>query len=205
MIERLEAETITLRKDLQKNDMQQDSTKTLDNIIKNQRPYHDRSRLGYNQMHIDKGSSSMTKATKQKSYVEFLKGRSHGQPESERNEYKRPYTFRKQRNFNHDQSRQEPRRTTPQRKSFTSRYVNFFYVNCFYCTNFAHKVAYCRAYERNYQAINAYVVPQNIEFYKCHNYGHIDRNCRSMIKPPMKENIDDRHKKFWRRSEKKEE
>jgi hypothetical protein len=26
-----------------------------------------------------------------------------------------------------------------------------------------------------------------------------------MIKPPMKENIDDRHKKVWRRSEKQEE
>jgi hypothetical protein len=49
------------------------------------------------------------------------------------------------------------------------------------------------------------VAPQNIECYKCHNYGHIDQNCRSMIKPPMKENIDDIHKKDWRRSEKQEE
>jgi hypothetical protein len=63
MIERLEAEVVTLRKDLQKKDMQQNSTKTLDNIINNQRPYYDRSRLGYNQMQTEKGSSSMTKAT----------------------------------------------------------------------------------------------------------------------------------------------
>jgi hypothetical protein len=55
-------------------------------------------------------------------------------------------------------------------------------------------------YERNIQARNNYVAPHNIECYKCHNYGHIARNCRSIIKPSMKENIDERHKKVWRRS-----
>jgi hypothetical protein len=215
MIERLEAEAITLRKYLQKKDMQQDSTKTLDKIINNQRPYYDRSGLGYNQMQTEKGSSSMMKATKQKSYAEVLKGRNHGQQESERNEYKRPSTFKQQGSFNHcernnqsedlDKPRKNYRRTTPQGKSFTPRYVNLFYGHCFYCTNFGHKVADCRAYERNNQARNAYVAPQNIECYKCHNYGHIARNCRSMIRPPMKENIDERHKKVWRRSEKQEE
>jgi hypothetical protein len=43
MIERLEAEGVTLRKYLQKKDMQQVSTKTLDKIINNQRPYYDRT------------------------------------------------------------------------------------------------------------------------------------------------------------------
>jgi hypothetical protein len=43
----------------------------------------------------------MTKETEQKSYAEVLKGRNHGQQESERNEYKRPSTFRQQRSFNH--------------------------------------------------------------------------------------------------------
>jgi hypothetical protein len=43
----------------------------------------------------------------------------------------------------------------------------------------------------------------NIEFYKCHNYGHIARNCRSMIRYPMKEKVYERHKKVWRRSEEK--
>ena len=33
--------------------------------------------------------------------------------------------------------------------SFTPRYINLFYDHCFYCTNFVHKVADCRAYERN--------------------------------------------------------
>jgi hypothetical protein len=40
--------------------MQQNNTKILDEIINAQRSYHDRSGLGYNQTHTEKGSSSMT-------------------------------------------------------------------------------------------------------------------------------------------------
>ena len=81
MIERLEAEEVTLRKDLHKKDMQQDNTKTLDKNINNQRPYYDMSELWYNQMQTEKGSSSMMKATKQNNYAEVLKGRNNGQQE----------------------------------------------------------------------------------------------------------------------------
>jgi ATP-dependent protease HslVU (ClpYQ) ATPase subunit len=49
------------------------------------------------------------------------------------------------------------------------------------------------------------VSPHNIECYKFHNYGHIAQNCRSVVNPPMKENIDDRYKKAWKRSEEQEE
>jgi hypothetical protein len=76
-----------------------------------------------------------------KSYVEVLKGRNHGQPESKKTiEYtssRRPSIFKPQRSFNHDhdQSRKKFRRTTPQRRSFTPRYENVFYGHCFYCTN----------------------------------------------------------------------
>jgi hypothetical protein len=51
----LEAEIVTLRKDLQKKNMQNNS-KVLDDIINGQRPNHDRSELGYNQ--IENRSSS---------------------------------------------------------------------------------------------------------------------------------------------------
>jgi hypothetical protein len=84
---------------------------------------------------------------KPKSYAKVIKG-------SMKKEECKP-----QRNLNHDhdQSRKEFRRTTPQRISFTPMYVNFFYGHCFYCTNFGHKVADCRAYERNVQERNGYV------------------------------------------------
>jgi hypothetical protein len=48
MIEGLEVEIVTLRKDLHDEDMQQNNTKILDEIIVNQSPYYYISRLGYN-------------------------------------------------------------------------------------------------------------------------------------------------------------
>ena len=113
------------------------------------------------------------------------------------NEYRIPSTFRQQTNFKHDQPRQEPRRTTSQRISFTPRYVNLFYGHYFYCTTFGHKVADCRDYKRNVQERSSYVAPCNIECYKFHNYGHISSDCRSMIDTSMKKNIDIRYKKVW--------
>jgi len=45
------------------------------------------------------------------------------------------------------------------------------------------------------------VVPHNIECYKCHNYGNIARNCRSMMDTSMKENIDIIYNKVWKRKQ----
>jgi hypothetical protein len=111
--------------------------------------------------------------------------------------------FKPQRRFNHDhdQSRKKFIRTTPQRRSFTPMYANLFYGHCFYCTNFGHKVVDYRDYKINVQARSAYVAPHNIECYKCHNYGHISSDCRSMINNSMKENIDIRYKKVWIRKQ----
>jgi hypothetical protein len=68
----LEAEIVTLRKDIQKKNMQ-NSSKVLDDIINSQKYHLDKSRLGYNQ--TENGSSS--KITKQetypKSYAEIIK------------------------------------------------------------------------------------------------------------------------------------
>jgi hypothetical protein len=52
----LEAEIVTLRKYLQKKDMQKNNTRVLDEIISSQRPYHEKYGLGYSQ--TEKGSSS---------------------------------------------------------------------------------------------------------------------------------------------------
>jgi hypothetical protein len=53
----LDVEIVTLRKDIQKKNMQNIS-KVLDDIISSQKYHHDKSGLGYNQ--TEKGSSSKT-------------------------------------------------------------------------------------------------------------------------------------------------
>jgi predicted RNase H-like nuclease (RuvC/YqgF family) len=57
IIGNLKAEIVTLRKDLQKKNMQ-NSSKVLDDIINIQKSHHDKFGLGYNQ--TKKGSSSKT-------------------------------------------------------------------------------------------------------------------------------------------------
>ena len=47
IIGNLDAEIVTLRKDLQKKNMQNNS-KVLDDIISSQKPHHDKTKLGYN-------------------------------------------------------------------------------------------------------------------------------------------------------------
>jgi hypothetical protein len=53
----LEAQIVTLIKDLQKKNMQNNS-KVLDDIINSKKSHHDKSELGYDQ--TEKGSSSKT-------------------------------------------------------------------------------------------------------------------------------------------------
>jgi hypothetical protein len=134
-----------------------------------------------------------------KTYAEVLKGMNHGQLESKKinkdTSSRRPSTFKPQRRINNDHPRKEFKRTTP----FTPRYVNLFYGHYFYCTNFGHKVADCRVYERSVQTRNACVAPHNIECYKFHNYGHIDRKCRSMTVPSIKKETNIIYKKVWKR------
>jgi cell division septum initiation protein DivIVA len=199
--EKLEEEVVSLRVEVNKLNKNLKSSQVLEDILNSQRPCSDKSGLGYKKIHFEKGSSSMTKETKQKSYTEVIRSPKpskkniqvmeedqpiRGTQYHQRNEYKRsifprrPYTFRSfnhqegnNRREDHDQLRHEFRRTTSQRGSFASRYQSFFLGHCFTCNNFGHKVVNCRAYGRNVQARDAYVPPHNIECYKCHNYGHI--------------------------------
>jgi hypothetical protein len=73
IIGNLEAEIVTLRKDLQKKNMQNNSN-ILDEIINSKKSHHDKSGLGYNQ--TEKRSLSKTKEqeTYPKSYAETIKG-----------------------------------------------------------------------------------------------------------------------------------
>jgi hypothetical protein len=69
----LEAQIVTLRKDIQKKNMQNGS-KVLDDIISSQKYHHDKFELGYNQ--TEKGSISKTteQETYPKIYAEIIKG-----------------------------------------------------------------------------------------------------------------------------------
>jgi hypothetical protein len=73
IIGNLEAKIVTLRKDLQKKNMQNNS-KVLKDIISSQKPHHDKSRLRYNQ--TENGSSSKTteQETYPKRYAKTIRG-----------------------------------------------------------------------------------------------------------------------------------
>jgi DNA repair exonuclease SbcCD ATPase subunit len=73
IIGNLEAEIVTLRKDIQKKNMQ-NSSKVLDDIINSKKSHLDKTGLGYNQ--TEKGSSSKTteQETYPKGYAETIKG-----------------------------------------------------------------------------------------------------------------------------------
>jgi hypothetical protein len=92
--EKLEKEIVTLRVEFNKLSKKLKSSQVLENILNSQIPYSDKYGLGYKNVQFDEGSISMRKATQQKSDVEVLKGKNHGQQELQRNEYIRPSTFR---------------------------------------------------------------------------------------------------------------
>lgn len=117
-----------------------------------------------------------------------------------RNDYKRdeytrrPPTFRNKKRFNQyegnyrrldrDKLRHEPRCTTSQRRSLSSRYQNFFLGHYYTCGNFGHKVINCIINERNKYARNMNGVNSrygNVHGYDNKNYNPFD--------PPMDQNI----------------
>jgi hypothetical protein len=145
----LEVEIVTLRKDLQKKNMKNNS-KFLNDIMSSQKPHHDKSELGYNQ--IENGSISKTteQETYPKIYAKTIK--------RDRKVYKENYRdtpplriFR----FQNQQSKYWPHeeeefiRVPPFKRSSTPRYQTNFFGLCYACNNFGHKVVNCRSNNRN--------------------------------------------------------
>jgi hypothetical protein len=210
----LEAEIVTLRKDLQKKDMQQNNTRILDNIINSQRPYYDRSGLGYNQTETrerfklqNDRARSRTKKLCRSCQRSLERRRQKTQGEDYRNTAP-PRRFRSQYQqqpaIERPQEEEGFRRATPFRISSTPRYQTIFLGSCYSCYNFGHKVVNCRANTKNRSNDEGYTrnsyprrsheaqsrsynrfgsLSDEVECYKCNNFGHIARDCRLIVPP----------------------
>jgi hypothetical protein len=149
IIGNLEADIVTLRKDIQKKNMQ-NSSKVLDDIINNQKSYLDKSRLGYNQ--TEKGSSSKTteQETNPKIYAETIKGDKKIYKEDYRDTPPpRRFRFQNQQQIDRPQEEEGFIRAPHFIRSSTTRYQTIFFGLCYACNNFGHKVVNCRANNRN--------------------------------------------------------
>jgi hypothetical protein len=220
IIGNLEAEIVTLRKDIQKKNMQ-NSSKVLDDIISSQKSHLDKSRLGYNQ--TEKGSSSKTteQETNPKSYVETIKG--------DRKIYKEDYMdtlpprrFRFQNQQQKDGTQEEEGfiRAPPFRISSTPRYQTIFFGLCYAYNNFGHKAINCRANNRNNNNFESHTqrgysrrpsetqrriynrfesLSTEVECYKCNHFGHVAQDCRMTILPKVpQQNNNSQRKEPWK-------
>jgi hypothetical protein len=157
---KLEAEIISLRKELEKTIDQLNrslkfgkSTEILDNILSFQRSPFIKTGLGYNEKQKTPEGDASTKVTKPsekeneekpKSYANILKGSIN----NERNNRKGNDDQQKP-DSSHKNNKNEFRRVVPPRRPFTNRYQNLFLGYCFSCNNFGHKEIDCRAYARS--------------------------------------------------------
>jgi hypothetical protein len=73
IIGNLKAEIVTLRKDLQNKNMENNS-KVLDDIISSQKPHYHKSGLGYNQTENGSSSKEIEQETYPKNYEKTIKG-----------------------------------------------------------------------------------------------------------------------------------
>jgi hypothetical protein len=149
IIGKLEADIVTLRKDLQKKNMQNNSN-FLDDIISSQKIHHDKFGLGYNQK--EKGSSSKTieQETYKKFYAETIKGDMKIYKEYYRDTPPpRRFRFHNQEPTDRPQEEEGFRRENPFRRYSTPRYQTIFFVLCYACNNFGHKAMNCRANRGN--------------------------------------------------------
>jgi hypothetical protein len=156
IIGNLEAEVVTLRKDIQKKNMQNNS-KVLNDIISSQKSHLDKSRLGYNQTEKRSNSKITEQETNPKSYVETIKEDRKIYKEDYR-ETPPPRRFRFENQQLTDRPQEEERfiRAPPFRRSSTPRYQTIFFGLCYACNNFGHKAVNCRANNMNSNNFESY-------------------------------------------------
>jgi hypothetical protein len=220
IIGNLEAEIVTLRKDIQKKNMQ-NSSKVLDDIISSQKSYLDKSGLGYNQ--TEKGSSSKTteQETNPKSYAETIKGDKKIYKEDYRDTPPpRRFRFQNQQQIDRPQEEEGFTRAPPFIRSSTTKYQTIFFGLCYACNNFGHKAVNCRANNRNNNYFESHTqrgysrrpsetqrrsynrfesLSTEVECYKCNNFGHMAKNCRMTVPPkePQQSHKQESQKMTW--------
>jgi hypothetical protein len=200
----LEAYIVTLRKDIQKKNMQ-NSSKVLDDIINSQKYLLDKSRLGYNQTKKVSNSKKTEQETNTKIYEETIKGDKKIYKEDYR-DTPPPRIFRFQNQQETYRLQEEERfiRAPPFRRSSTPMYQTIFFGLCYACNNFGHKVVNCRANNRNNNNFESHTqkgysrIPSEtqrriynmfeslrtkVECYKCNNFGHMAKYCTMTIPP----------------------
>jgi len=164
----LEAKITPLRKELQKKDIQLNfgnSTKILDEIICNKKPFYEKYGLGYKQNNADEHLSSMMIGNKadQRNYADTIKGsikKQECKPLKEDIQKSEINKNKKEDNAFRETWNQQPtikktqeeyhdfKRTTLTRRLPTPRYRNIFLVLCYSCNNFGNKSINFRAYAK---------------------------------------------------------
>jgi hypothetical protein len=224
IIGNLEAKIVTLRKDIQKKNMQ-NSSKVLDDIINSQKSHLDKSGLGYNQ--TEKGSSSKTteQETNPKIYAETIKGDKKIYKEDYRDTPPpRRFKFQNQQQIDMPQEEEGFIRAPPFIISSTTRYQTIFFGLCYACNNFGHKVVNCRANNKNNNYFESHTqrgysrrpsetqrrsynrfesLSTEVECYKCNNFGHMAKNCRMIVPPkePQQSHKQEPQKTTWIRKQ----
>jgi hypothetical protein len=168
--EALEEEIVKTRKEMEKfkglyhqNLPSIKASEELTSILNQQRNSKLKAGLGY-----EEGSSSDHPSNTES--IKFVKSsnidnshsaetKKENQP-SRRNERKNPRTeFVDQKVYRHERNR------PPQRRQTFSRYKNFFYGYCFFCSNFGHKAINCYLrfrYEQSRYSMNNYLSQQRL-------------------------------------------
>jgi hypothetical protein len=191
----LEAEIVTLRKDIQKKNMKNNS-KVLDNIINSQRPNHNKFGLGYNQTENGSRYKKIDQETHPRSYAKTFEVDNKFYEEDHMDTPPpRRFIFQNQQQSETSRPQEEEgfRRVTPFKIYSTPRYQTIFFGLCYSCDNFAHKAVNCRENRRNINkyeihAYNGYARRPNetqrrsynrfeslsteVECYKCNKFGH---------------------------------
>jgi hypothetical protein len=114
----------------------------------------------------------------------------------------RRFRFQNQQPTDRPQEEEELIRVPTLRRSSTPRYQTIFFVLCYECNNFGHKVVNCRANNRNTKNFKSHTqrgyprrpsetqrrsynkfesLRTEVECYKCNNFGHVAKDCRMTV------------------------